>query len=255
MMGMTWWTYDFGYTWYYTSGHLLMLFVCAAIAAVSVWRQWPYMATALLVLVAAWGLAGAIIVHQVLQLNEPQRLPAEFLAEGKGQVLDLGAGSGRGTIGLLLARPDATALAIDLYRGYYGIDDNTPERLHENARIAGVDTRVQVREGDMRALPFGAGEFDAVMSVAALDHLPWTGIEQTLRETHRVLRPGGQLLSISLNVDHMVLIAMPVAIHGHGYWGSSQNQQRWQDALTQAGFINVTTRTGPATLYFLARRA
>ena len=254
-METTWWTYDFGYTWYYTSGHLLVLVVFAALATLSYWRQWPSLATGLLAFGAVWGLAGAVIVHQVLQLNEPQRLPAEFLAEGKGRVLDLGAGSGRGTVGLLLARPEATAFALDLYRGYYGIDDNTPERLHQNARTAGVDARVQVRVGDMRELPFGEGEFDAVMSVAALDHLPWAGIDQTLREAHRVLRPGGQLLSVSLNVDHLVLIALPAAIHGHGYWGTSQNRQRWRDALTRAGFTDLAVRTAPATLYFLARRA
>ena len=89
-------------------------------------------------------------------------------------MLELGAGSGRATVGFLLARPEARVTALDAYRGYFGIDDNTPERLMRNARTAGVDGRVQVQVADMRTLPFDAGRFDAAFSVAAIDHLPGT---------------------------------------------------------------------------------
>ena len=59
-----------------------------------------------------------------------------------------------------------------------------------NARAAGVDDRVHVQVADMRTLPFDASRFDAAFSVAAIDHLPWDGIAEALRETARVLRPG-----------------------------------------------------------------
>lgn len=254
-MPTSWWTYDFGYSWPYTSGHLLVFLLGLAIAALCWWRAWPRWLTVVASVVALWGLAGSISVHHAIQINEPQRLVTDaFLPSGNGRVLDLGAGSGRGTVGLLQARPKASVTAVDLYRGYYGIDDNTPERLHLNARLAGVDDRVTVEVADMRDLPFQAGEFDAAMSVAAIDHLRWDGIERTLGETARVLKPGGQFLVVSLNVDTWVRVAMPSSIHGHGYWGQSQNRQRWHDAMTAAGFDVTETGTKPATLYFLARK-
>ena len=125
--------------------------------------------------------------------------------------------------------------ALDAYRGYFGIDDNTPERLMRNARAAGVDSRVQVQVADMRRLPFEAGRFDAAFSVAAIDHLPWDGIAEALRETARVLRPGGQLLIVSLNSDAWIKVAMPWSVHGHGFWSSTQSRRRWTRGARRRG--------------------
>ena len=80
-----------------------------------------------------------------------------FASSGSGRFVDIGAGSGRATIGLLLARPRVHVTAVDIYKGYYGIDDNRPERLIRNASIAGVADRVSVVVGDARALPLETG--------------------------------------------------------------------------------------------------
>lgn len=247
----SWFVYDFGYSWPYTYGHLLVFLVGAVVAAVCYRRGW-FGRAGVAALVAAWGLAGGFIVHYALQLNEPLRMPTETFAT-TGRVLDLGAGSGRATVGLLLARPGTSVTSLDIYRGYYGIEDNTPERLRRNARAAGVESRVEVETGDMRKMRFEARSFDAAMSVAAMDHLGWPDIEQSLRETARVVKPGGQLLIVSLNSDWWVRLAMPVAIHGHGYWGESQNVERWRGALDRAGFDIVEIGTRPATLYLVAK--
>jgi len=45
--------------------------------------------------------------------------------------------------------------------------------------------------GDMEALPFGNGRFDAALFIACLHHLP--DPRTALAEAHRVLRPGGTL--------------------------------------------------------------
>ena len=47
--------------------------------------------------------------------------------------------------------------------------------------------------GDMEALPFRDGSFDAVMFVAALHHVPQP--LRALEEARRVLRPGGRLFA------------------------------------------------------------
>jgi SAM-dependent methyltransferase len=252
---LTWLAYDFGYSWPLTRGHLLVFLAALLLAAFCWWRGWRRWTVLTAALVAAWALAGAVAMHYAIQIGEPQRLVTDaFLPSGGGRVLDLGAGSGRATVGLLLARPKATVTAVDLYQGYYGIDDNTPDRLRSNAKVAGVSDRVRVEVADMRHLPFDAEEFDAAMSVAAIDHLRAEGIDQTLRETARVLKPGGQLLIVSLNVDNWVRIAVPPSVHGHGYWGHSADRERWRDRLMTAGFDIADIGTRPATVYFLATR-
>lgn len=254
-MFTSWFRYDFGYSWPFTSGHLV---VCAAgllLVALAVWFRWNRWWVAGFAALSAWGLAGAIAMHHAIQINEPVRLPtATFLAAGEGRVLDLGAGSGRAAIGLLLARSGARVTAVDLYQGYFGIGDNTPARLMRNAAIAGVEGRLDVRTADMRELPFGDGEYDAAISVAAIDHLKWDDIERAMRETARVLKPGGEFLVVSLNPDAWVRVALPLSIHGHGYWGQSQSRDRWRQTFDRCGFDVRETGTAPALLYWLVTR-
>lgn len=251
----SWFRYDFGYSWPFTVGHLLVFGLALAIVGFGAWRRWPRWRIAVFLLLAAWGFAGWVVMHHAIQINEPVRLPTgAFLASGEGRVLDLGAGSGRAAVGILLARPRARVTAVDLYRGYYGIDDNTADRLKRNAKTAGVADRVEVRTADMRDLPFGAGEFDAAISVAAIDHLSWPDTDRALRETARVLKPGGQFLVVSLNPDAWVHVAMPFSIHGTGYWGQSPKRDRWRQAFAASGFDVGDVGTGPAVLYWLVTR-
>jgi len=245
-------TYDFGYSWWLNWGHALVA-VSAGMLAALAWRAGARALTIGLAALALWGAAGAAAMQYAVQIGAPQRLAtSSFLSAGRGEVLELGAGSGRATIGLLQARPGVTLVALDAYRGYYGIDANTPERLQRNLRIAGVEKRVTVKVADMRTLPFGNDRFEAAYSVAAIDHLPWDGIAQTLAETARVLRPGGQLLIVSLNNDVWIRLAMPWSLHGHGFWSSRQSQRHWREAIEAAGLSLRETGHRPATAYLLA---
>jgi SAM-dependent methyltransferase len=55
--------------------------------------------------------------------------------------------------------------------------------------------RCQLVGGDARAWPFGTGVFDVVVSTSTLDHFrTHAELAGAVREIHRVLRPGGQLL-------------------------------------------------------------
>ena len=73
-------------------------------------------------------------------MNLPLELPTERFPRGtgRGTVLDAGAGSGRSSLMVLLERPESRVLALDLYEGYFGIDDNNPDRLLANAAKAGA---------------------------------------------------------------------------------------------------------------------
>lgn len=243
--------YEFGYSWAVAWGHTVPLALAALVAAVAGWRGWPRWVVALAAAVALWAVVGLIVTHALFRLTLPFALPTTgFLPSGEGHVLDAGAGSGRAAVGVLLARPRATVTGLDIYRGYWGIDDNSPERFLANARLAGVADRADVRTGDMRAMPFPDATFDAVISVAAIDHLNEEGIGRSLAEMARVLRPRGQVLIVVVHVDWLTAIASPHAIAHH----QPQDPARWRARLDARGFVLEEEGTEPGTMYFLARR-
>jgi len=244
-------TYDFGFSWSVAWGHLVPIALFGGLALLELWlgwRRWLVIASGLL---AVWGVAGLLITHFLFRINLPQPLPTEqFLSSGSGRVVDVGAGSGRATVGLLLARPRVTVTGVDIYSGYYGIDDNTPARLMVNARIAGVSERAEAQVGDARKLPLATGTYDGVISVAAIDHLPRAGIPTALAEAARVLKPGGEFLLMIVNVDAWAWSTSPHALAHHRAADPSQ----WRALLESTGFDVVEQGTQPGSLYFLSRK-
>jgi SAM-dependent methyltransferase len=244
-------TYDFGYSWPITWGLLVPLALFGGLAALGVWLRWRRWLVIASGLVAIWAIAGLLITHMLFRLTFPQTMPTQqFLSSGTGRVVDIGAGSGRAAIGLLLAKPRVTVTAVDIYSGYYGIDDNTPERFMRNARIAGVADRAEAKVGDARKLPLETGTYDGAISLAAIDHIPRAGIPTALAEAARVLKPGGEFLLMVVNVDHWAMFASPHAIGHH----ARANPGRWRALLVSAGFDVVEQGTQPAVLYFLTRK-
>jgi len=241
-------TYDFGYSWTFRYAMVLPLAVASILAATAVWRSWSRWVLLPMGLVAAWTAAAVVVLN--VMLNGPMTLPTErLLTSGSGRVLDVGAGSGRAAIGVLLARPRATATGVDIYSGYWGIDDNTPERFMQNARIAGVHERAAARIGDMRQLPFDDGEFDAAVSSYAIDHLRQADRPKAIAEVARVLRPGGEFLLMLIQVDWKTWLVSPVVAHH-----PSQNPEPWRALLQQNGFSVEEEGTRFTTLYFLAKK-
>lgn len=246
-------SFDFGYPWWMTWGHLIPLGLFGLVALLAWrggWRTWTLAVSGIL---ALWGLAGFLILNWVLLVNQPLPLPtSRFLPDGAARVLDMGAGSGRATVMVLQTRPQATVVALDIYDGYWGINDNTPERLKRNAAAAGAERRVEVQVGDMREIPFPDASFDGAVSSFAIDHLRRDDVRRALREAARVLRPGGQILIVNLRVDGWIRAALPVP-PGHGYFGRQQDMERWRTALAEAGFDLIEGGTQPGASYFLGQ--
>lgn len=247
--------YEFGYGWPWNYGHLIPTVAFGALALLA-WRlRWRLWLGSVLSLLAVWSVAGLWVVQFVLRMNLPLELPTErFLTEGSGTVLDAGAGSGRSSLMVLLERPKSRVLALDLYEGYYGIPDNTPARLLSNAAVAGVEDRIDVRVGDVRDMPLDDGSLDAAVSAYVIDHLRQDGVEKSLREIERVLRPNGELLLLVINPDGWVRFAYPLLVE-HGYFGGRPNHERWLGELESAGFEIVEYGTTPGTLFLLARKS
>jgi SAM-dependent methyltransferase len=187
----------------------------------------------------------------MFRLHAPQDLPTDaFLASGRGHVLDAGAGSGRSAMGLLSARPQATVTALDIYDGFYGIVDNTPDRFLANARAGGFEHRVAVETGDVRQMPFEDRTFDGVVSSFAIDHLPRRTIPTAIGEVARVLKPDGELLLMIVNVDLWTLLVSPHALHHH----PPADAARWREMLDEGGFTIAEEGTRPAMRYFYATK-
>src|SRR5262245_50277796 len=100
------------------------------------------------------------------------------------RVLDLACGTG-----------DLLFGAIPPARSGVGLD--VTHRMLQLAKQRRDDPRAPLVTADMLALPFGDGHFTVVTTGYGLRNVP--DLEQALREIHRVLAPGGRLLSLDFN--------------------------------------------------------
>jgi len=97
--------------------------------------------------------------------------------EGRGEVLDLGGGTGH----------LAALLAAEIRRPVTVLDASAP-MLRRAARLEGVRPVL----GDAARMPFADAAFDAVIAYDAVHHFERP--QEALAEAVRVLRPGGALL-------------------------------------------------------------
>jgi SAM-dependent methyltransferase len=125
------------------------------------------------------------------------------------------------------------------------IDRAAAERLA--AELDG--TNVTIRVGDCTRAPFPDASFDSVGAFTMLHHLPTAQEQfQTLRETFRVLRPGGVLVG----ADSLASQGLHAFHEGDTY--NPIDPARLLVFLQAAGYDHVTVSVG-ARLLFTARKA
>ena len=113
-----------------------------------------------------------------------ERLAAMAPAGPAVRVLDLACGTG--DIAFAMHARGADAVGLDI----------TPRMIEiASAKVGGGGPRFVV--GDMMALPFPPASFDVVTTGYGIRNVPI--IAPALAEIHRVLRPGGTLLSLDFN--------------------------------------------------------
>jgi ubiquinone/menaquinone biosynthesis C-methylase UbiE len=135
---------------------------------------------------ATWGRAFSAVYDRGFKATEEGGLSDmrhELLAQARGRVLELGAGTGlnldhypEGIDGLTLVEPDP----------------HMTRQLREKLARAGKQTKISVVEAPGEDLPFPADSFDTVAVTLVLCTVPDLG--GTLAEIKRILKPGGQLL-------------------------------------------------------------
>jgi SAM-dependent methyltransferase len=142
---------------------------------------------------AALGLALGIITSPRLRAGARQRMLEAVDWRGDEQVLDVGCGNGFLLFEIAKRLSGGKATGIDWWMT--GAGDQTAEVAWRNARLEGVAERVEIRNVDARAMPFGDHTFDVIVSSLMLHHAGGgADRERVLGEMARVLKPGGTLL-------------------------------------------------------------
>ncbi|HVB37938.1 MAG TPA: metalloregulator ArsR/SmtB family transcription factor [Vicinamibacterales bacterium] len=157
---------------------------------------------------------------------------------------DLGCGTGQ-----------VSAAVAPFVRTVVGVD-SSPEMLDAaRSRLAGIG-RVELKRGNLEALPIADGVLDAAIAMLVLHHLPEPG--QALAEMARVLKPGGRLLVADMLPHDRDSYRQQM---GHVWLGFSEAQVA--RALEAADFTGVRivplpadpVAKGPALFVATARRA
>jgi ArsR family transcriptional regulator len=139
---------------------------------------------------------------------------------------DLGCGTGE--LSRALAPHVAKVVAVD----------GSADMLHAARERLGDCANVDVRQGDMEALPLANGELDAAVLSLVLHYAPDPA--RALTEVARVLRPGGRLLVIDMFPHERVEYQQQM---GHVWLGFSEKQIT--RALAAAGLDEVRVHALP----------
>ncbi|MEQ1575837.1 MAG: metalloregulator ArsR/SmtB family transcription factor [Vicinamibacterales bacterium] len=140
---------------------------------------------------------------------------------------DLGCGTGQ-----------LSATIAPYVRQVIAVDGSQDMIEAARLRLAGVDN-VDIRSGDLEALPLDAGQLGAAMLSLVLHYSPDPA--RALTEVARVLSPGGRLLVVDMQPHERVEYQQQM---GHVWLGFSEKQiSRF---LTGAGFDDIRVRPLPA---------
>jgi arsenite methyltransferase len=137
--------------------------------------------------------------------------------KGNEYAVDLGCGRGAVLISLAKRLKTGRVSGIDLWHSK-DQSGNDIEATKHNARVCGVEDRVELNTGNITTLPYYDGQFDLVVSSLALHNLKAReDRRRAIAEAVRVLEPGGKI--IIADITHT---------------------EEYADWLTEAGMESVT---------------
>lgn len=137
---------------------------------------------------------------------------AESLPFSQGNILDVATGSGYFSAALARIRPKTRITAIDI--GKF----DTAKMVVEKS---GVAERVTYVNMDATRMDFPANHFDHAVNFLGLEDIHMTrgrkGVEDTFREVHRVIKPGGTFSFTVMPTDMAETAAQALEIEVFSY--------------------------------------
>jgi len=156
------------------------------------------------------------------------RLVHEILADGPvagARVLEVGAGTGRDTLGLV--RAGAVGVVLDY-------SPTSLALVGEQARRQGLT--VHLVQADALAMPFRDGTFDVVFHQGLLEH--FRDPQPLLGENARITRRGGRVVVDVPQTFHLYTVMKKIMI-ALGVWFAG-----WETQFTPAGLEHCLRRSG-----------
>lgn len=143
-------------------------------------------------------------------------------------ILEVGCGTGSLAIEAKRLAPDGTVVGIDP-------SSNMVTLARQKAEKTRVD--VEFKVGVIEQLEFPVNHFDVVLSSLMMHHLPDTLKREGLLEVYRVLKPGGILLIVDLDLSVFSLASI---IHGHtSPTELSPEHTKTRQYMEEAGFVSL----------------
>ena len=243
--------YDFGWSSKWNKGFGFASFIVLLLSVYSYFglAENPvlqFIAYTILLLLSVNFFIGNIIVRSSNSAKGIILPYVDLFNAGKNNVLDAGCGAGRTTISLSKAASDFTITAFDRFDAKY-IDDGGRELFKRNIGMAGIESRVNIVQGDITAMPFKENAYDAAVSAYMFDHLGENKLI-ALNEMHRVLKTGGRFLLI-------------IVVRGYSSFALANlmslffdSRNDWRKLFEQSGFILVEEGDINFGAYFLIEK-
>jgi ubiquinone/menaquinone biosynthesis C-methylase UbiE len=150
------------------------------------------------------------------------------------QVLEIATGSGEMFRRLIRANPNGKTFGLDL-------SPNMAARTQRRARQEFPTSEAHCGAVDVRSMPFRNASFDAVVCCYLLELLALDDIRLTLRETARVLRPGGKFSLVVIGQNGATFNRLYSVAGGlvPAFWGR-QVESSVPEMIGEAGLQIVT---------------
>ncbi len=164
-------------------------------------------------------------LHAYIWRSMANRIFPDFISYSPPSpfVLEIGTGQGLGAIYLAGKLKDSKYIAID-------IEQDMVEAAIRNVKKQGLSDRIKVYWGDAVAQDFPDENFDAVVSITVLHHVP--GYEKGIAEAARVLKKGGIFLIVDFDFKASIFPRFEILI------GRPDSIFTWaevEEALKRAG--------------------